>query len=1266
MRKWMIGFMMVLLVGRLHAGMLAHWPFDDAVGLIAQDRCGGEGAELVSGISWVQGAFGTALSFSGDDAFVQIPEVQGLNGSRTFSISFWTSWNRADRRQYPNLLTSENWCPHGLMFFMNQGALSFRMGLKNPEWKEMGVGLLDRVPTNQWTHLCVTFDLPEVTAFVNGRVVGRAKWNEPLSVRDFRLGGWQNGVCHDGLIDDLRIYREALSASEVAALAMDARYTKTDYQTVSSSCQTPEVVVAYTNRFVVMGLDGLGRISTLRERETGRELIHGARPMVEVETASGRKRANRLKRAADGSLLFRVASGGGDVRLSVHPFSDSGWIFRCEEVTVPHCTGVSFCRISPVCKKWVGTMANLLSDESSGVMVRALDLPLEMRSRNGTLDVRGEVSHGWLGMRAGICAGPREVLPQMARQMALAGGVPFSTLGGPWSLGADENRGSYLFADLRYATTDDWIDLARRGGFSTIHLHGWWERLGQYPVNRTLFPRGLDDLRSCVERIHAAGLRAGIHTLTACIPPNDPWIAQEGNTNLLAFKTYTLAAPVTRETTEIYVVEPPWERHDVVFTYSGNGNALRIGTEIVQYTGVRRERPYAFTGCKRGAFSTTPQRHLKGEKVDYLQQRYIAFYPDPDSTLADDLASCIAKVFRTGRLDQIYFDGSEGMMSRYGIDAMRHKIFKRLQTPTNTLVEASCHGAHNWWFHSRIGAWDHPVWGAKRFHDRHIRSTVLARKTDLLEPQMGWWAPRSATALARGHVLEEMEYFACKNSALDAAMSIQGVNVSWKPLPFEIERQMTVMGWYERFRLARAFAPDVVERLGVEGAEFQLRQNEKGVWQCIPAEIRTHRTVDAAPWRESFSAPTASALRVEALYDVAEYDDPKGVALFRDEDMNRIHVQAASEVTFHAQREKDAVHGAVVRLTALNRRAKSRGAWGRAALSIPHPYLNAGPCGAFGLWVKGDGKGALLNVQVVSPREYTAALSDHYVRLDFKGWRYVELLARERDVSEMGQYDWPYGGLYEIYRNGLDMAHLSGVNLYVNDLPCGETTAIEVGVIRALPIRKATLQDAFLKINGQTVQIPFPLRSGEMAEWGEGLWRRKGENGEILTEVEGALPRFVAGRNEVSFSAQNHCRAEVTLFALGEPFDAIHPKVRKGLSYEAMMPLAFAPSRGVTHLGRLVVRPDERARISFEIMGAAQSPVLCVGPVKISLPVTCQAGQRILAADGKWMLVDQQRKTLRSGVYGPNPLFSGTNPIRLETQQQEKTDVRLKIVKHYQ
>ena len=231
------------------------------------------------------------------------------------------------------------------------------------------------------------------------------------------------------------------------------------------------------------------------------------------------------------------------------------------------------------------------------------------------------------------------------RAMTVASGRPRTPSGGAWALGAEATRGSYLNANVNAASLDDWIDLAERGGFDVLHFRErWYAHRGHYPVSSSEWPGGIAQMKAAVEKIHSVGLRAGLHTLTACIDPKDSWVAGPENVHLIAYETYTLAEDVAPDATSMTVNEPPRKKHDTVFTYSGNGNAIRIGNEIVQFSGFTEKPPYRYTGLVRGAFGTKPAAHAKGDEAAYLQQRYLAFYPKPDSPLADAVADAIAAV----------------------------------------------------------------------------------------------------------------------------------------------------------------------------------------------------------------------------------------------------------------------------------------------------------------------------------------------------------------------------------------------------------------------------------------------------------------------------------------------------------------------------------------------------------------------------------------------------------------------------------------------
>ena len=168
--------------------------------------------------------------------------------------------------------------------------------------------------------------------------------------------------------------------------------------------------------------------------------------------------------------------------------------------------------------------------------------------------------------------------------------VPHSVHGGLCGRFASHQR-LYLFADLAAKQADDWIDLARRGGFMFIHLHGWWRTLGHYDINPRYFPDGLEEMKATVAKIHAAGLRAGIHTLTACIDPRDSWVTPRPSPDLIASARYTLARPFSAEDRTLYVKEKPVPGHELVWTYSSNGNAIRIGEEIIRYSAISHEEP---------------------------------------------------------------------------------------------------------------------------------------------------------------------------------------------------------------------------------------------------------------------------------------------------------------------------------------------------------------------------------------------------------------------------------------------------------------------------------------------------------------------------------------------------------------------------------------------------------------------------------------------------------------------------------------------------
>ena len=1240
-------------------------------------------------------------TWSEDEGLGEQAAVPGLDGAEAFTVSIRASWNRADQKGYPNLLSANGWGGvGGLLLFMRDGNLCLRLGAGRgnggrDRWHEAAYPILGKVPTNVWTLVTCVFRRPDVVTYVDGRVVAHGKWDEPFRMDSgFRLGDWGGAEKHDGRLDDLRIYRRAFSADEVAALAAEG-----DWKGAPRPPKPAAPVAVFVGARSVLSFDRQGRISSLKEVATGRELVQSPCACVAVKR-KGRPAltARRLERRGADRLAFVFPGGAGEAVLDVEPMADgAGWSFRVAALTVQDAEELQCARIVPSCEARCGTFANVLSDDASAVALRAYDVALEMgASRGNGLTVRATKAHGLVGGRFGLVAGPRDGFVAQLRAMSRASGAPLSPSGGAWALDAEANRGSYVFADLSLASVDDWIDLAERGGFEYIHLHGWWQGLGHYSVSTNLFPRGLDDMKAAVARIHAAGLKAGMHSLTACINPyTDSWIRPVCSTNLVADATYTLAAPLSADATEVVVNEMPVAKHDLVFTYSSNGNFLRLGNEVVQYTGIRREPPYAFTGCRRGFFGTKPSAHPAGAACDYLHQRYIAFYPAPDSDLAADLARRLAGVRNACDVDAFYFDGSEGMGTRYGIDRLRHLVYGNFTRAP--VAEASCWGAHNWWFHSRLGAWDHSVWAAKRFHDDHVRTTVdVARRDNFLEPQMGWWQPRVGSAAARGHFSEEMEYFASQNAGHDAAMSQQGVNVTRGPLSEFLTRQFTLLGWYERARLARAFSSEAKSRMAVPRAEFRLRQADDGVWSLSPQTSVVHRVSGPAAAAWSFvlaEKPEQATLRVEALYGAADPAAEGATNFLSSADLPHFETAAAAGVKlsvsaertsdFASDRSEAKSHGDALRLVARNSGAKSRGAWARAVRTYPFPYLSLGGNAAFGFWIRGDGSGALLNLQLRMAREYLGATCEHYVKLDFTGWRFVTLLARERDADDFWNHAWPYGGTIAVCRNPYDGRHVASVALYLNEIPAGGTTDVAVAPVRALPVTKPVVAQAAVTVNGHSVPLPFPLAAGDYAELEDGFWTRYSETGDTLARAPGpkTLP-LAAGANRCAFAGRTAsgapARAEVTVLAREASFPAFGDfasERRQGMRYEAMLPVRYAPAKGLDALPRIAVRPGGRVALELTIHGPVREPRLRFGTVRGEVagafeavfPVGIGADERLVCRDGRtWKVLDRARRVKAQGeLPAPLPELAAGTDWSMTSADPAAANARVELVKRY-
>ena len=1108
----------------------------------------------------VRGAFGTALGFDGNGAHVRVPEISGLDGSDEMTVEAWVLWEGTGR--YPNIISGGTWSPGGFLFFVQDGNCSFRMGRPDysatqnrGQWREVGVPVLTPFEQGKWYHLAATFKRPEIKTYVNGKQVGSGNWDYPVGYRgDLVIGKWSGAKSHEGLIDDVSLYNRALTVEEVAASfargasRLAAPPNAQPYEAIPRTSQLSAAIATFETRFAKLAVGPTGRCTALIDKRSGEDRILRTTPLVTVN-ADGTVDRRATCALEKGKLVFRFARSGATVVLDVATDGKGDYlVFRVDSVTGAQPDEVTFAELNLKPCQYVHPMSGLAADDEFGVCMRTLNLETQVvvRGSSPKMTARAFAEHGLEGAAAALVACPTPKLRPVLQNVLRNEGVPHSELGGPFALDAPANRGSYVFATVSEKNVDQWIELAQRGGIDCIHMNGWATSLGHYEPRKELFPNGLEGLKNVVRKIHNAGLKAGMHTLTGCIAPHDPFVRPVPDPRLATDGTFALTADLDEKSGDVPTAEPPGN-YPIIWGYSSRGNCIRIDDELIQYSVISNEPVYGFFKCKRGAFGTTPVAHKKGAPVHHMLVRYGCFQPDEKSTLVDDVAERIANVYNTSEMDQIYMDGAEAMRGWYGIARMRNAIYTRLKRPV--LVEASCWGHHSWPFHSRVGAWDHPKWGLKRFADDHLNAVNTYRRACLLEAQLGWWVILGPARDWDMEMPDEIEYLCAKALGHDAPLSFQSVSVTGTPPNARQDEYFAMIGNYERLRLANYFSEAVKEKVREERQEFRLEHGADGAWQLVPTDYLQHKVTGlndgSSTWtvRNKYESQPLK-LRVQALFSAYPYEDEKSQVLAEFAEPEEFKLAGAASRVSLATRtgERTRLPGEACRTFAATNESDSPvGAWARAIKKF-EPVANLTPYDAIGFWVHGDGKGALLNVQFTNLPEYFRTLDDHYVKLDFDGWRYVELLMRERDAASYHDYKWPYGAHCVLHRSPLVRHAVSQMTVYLNNLPPGEEVQCKLGPIKALRTRKVVLHHPSVEIGGKRIAFPVDLESGMYIEF-ESMddCRLYDERGNLLQRLlpEVDVPTLTPGENRVHFHCEGtdgfRARADVTVITSGVP-----------------------------------------------------------------------------------------------------------------------------------
>ncbi|MFH1922674.1 MAG: hypothetical protein ABIP48_22650, partial [Planctomycetota bacterium] len=640
---------------------------------------------------------------------------------------------------------------------------------------------------------------------------------------------------------------------------------------------------------------------------------------------------------------------------------------------------------------------------------------------------------GFAGAKVALIGCPYGELREVMQEVVSAAeDLPHSSIGGPWALDGPNNYGSYLFdfGDLTEESVDRWIELAGDLGVTQIDFHGGRSfRFGDFRPAPDLYPNGVASMKAVIDKLHAAGIQAGLHSYAMFMNKSCPYVTPVPDPRLGKDATFTLAADLPPDAVDVPVVEPTESMSTITGFFVRNSVTLQIDDELITYAGVSKEAPYAFTKCTRGACGTTVAAHAEGAKVHHLRECFGLFVPDGDSTLFTEVAAKMADLYNGAGFDMIYLDALDGGDAVAGRANAWHyqskftfELFKRLERPA--IMEMSTFHHHLWYVRSRMGAWDHPNRSHKKFIDIHCQANAGLRR-QFLPGNLGWWAFKTwqGTTGEPTHV-DDIEYLSAKALGNNYGLSLMGINPSTVGSIPALPRLAAVVRRYEGLRRANYFNDAVKERLRTPGDEFTLTQAPDGQWQFRPVRYDKHKVEGLDGWSNRWTAGNRFArqplrLRIEALASAGAYDAPESVVLAAFAKADEFPAQAAQPgITATLETTTDPVKvGAVsARFTATNATDAPVRSWCKLGKKFSPP-VDLNGRSALGVWVHGDGRGELLNLQQTSPSHLSHGIADHYIVIDFTGWRYFELV--EPEGERHADFACPYGGIYSFYRESI-------------------------------------------------------------------------------------------------------------------------------------------------------------------------------------------------------------------------------------------------------
>ena len=851
-------------------------------------------------------------------------------------------------------------------------------------------------------------------------------------------------------------------------------------------------------------LSDSGLTTGLREKATGRDLL--ARPLTPFATVAKQGRfypVSGLKRAGE---LFRADFGQSGISADYRISAKADHILF--ELVQVYGTGVDEIRLCQVRTSGFansGTLLPVAWDKQFALSLMSLSDKVDSRFGEGMLLSSVYREFGMIGERSVLIAVPTPRFLDTVRSIEQKYSLPSPKIGGAWAKTSRDVRSSYLFIDMTEANADEVIRYAKLGGFQYILIYSntWSSSLGSYPINTVNFPRGEESLKAVIGKVHAAGLKAGMHMLTSFVGKSDVLVST-GPQRLLGDADAVLATPLDAASHEITAVSG-------MAHFPARSNVVRIDNELIRYEALGGSGSTMLLRCTRGYGGTLAASHQAGAPIQHLAEFYGAYVADLRSTLKDEIADRIAGLINRCGFDMIYFDGGEVNCATgpcwYWGSQQQMSVWKRVTR--DLLVQGSGLVSWTWHIFSRGNSDDFAAIAPKQFLDyRKIPDYWNSHYRSFLPAELGWWGFLASAPDHPATTPDEVRFYAARMLALDSPVSLE-TTVAALHENGRTEEMFRLLAGYEKQRLGNAVPAAARDRLR-SGEWIMDIQAGKPVFRPVRYD---NRRIEVPG---EISVGNENGLqklkfRMQAVPALAKVGDPANATL----------VRADSPILLNPPTPGSAMPGALA---------------GRIETGAPGKPLDLTIRRALAVRLKVEGAvpvtGAVLNIQLEAGGK---TYRDHYIDLDFNGERTVIIPESnaERMLPEFRPALSSYSFKAALY--GFQYKNIVAVNFRWMRQPAAKPVKCTITLVEALAEKESVLSNPSIAIGAAAAVLPVTLRSGDYVEiMDQGPARVFDRNGvQLSTFTAPDMPVLRTGENRISISGTGVSAVKLTTLISG-------------------------------------------------------------------------------------------------------------------------------------